>query len=250
MRRVFHLFLLAITLPTFSFSHAENTLYWSGNWNPIPPLYRTPLEACQHAFPGKEVAANVTYPGGGSGAGSCSVMLNGQWQLLGWLAATQCGGSARYFDDVLLCVALSPIPDNTKDTGPCDGPCVGNPINPGNSNKWQRERDYAAATPTGELSLLRTYNSSPSTLAATTIRSFGSRWMHRYDAALTREPDRLPGVPLHTCWRRTDNNDAWCEYPAAINYSAIPQTVSSGALMVRNTFSIVVSDRLGSAKPT
>jgi YD repeat-containing protein len=220
MQRFFQLCSLVLFLCLPSLSHADVERYWTVAYGGAPPFFRTPLAACKNARP----LDDVWETHGSNGLGDCWVRLsNGQTGVFSGVYGKTCTGVWRYFDDKRDCVALSPMPDNTKDTGPCK-PCVGNPINPGNSNKWQRELDYAAAPPFGGLSLLRTYNSTPATLEASVTRSFGKRWIHKYDAALKEEPDQLLGIPAVSCWRRQDNNFVWCEWSANATFTL--QTVS------------------------
>lgn len=131
-----------------------------------------------------------------------------------------CTADEPYFEDVKRCVRLTAVPppdDSDKGNGQqCASdprkqqPYCGNPINPGNGNKTQREVDYVSAVTEG-LSLVRTYNGSTFNADANTVQPFGTRWTHRYDTAIRREAYRELNQPRVQCWHRADKNIIWCE---------------------------------------
>ena len=69
------------------------------------------------------------------------------------------------------------------------GSCVGNPINPGTGNKFQRESDYESVD--GSLRFERFYNSTGNRYAQTKqlgpdwFTRIGSHWRHTYDRSIT-----------------------------------------------------------------
>jgi YD repeat-containing protein len=131
-----------------------------------------------------------------------------------------CPEGEPYFEEVKRCVRVTEVPppdDSDKGNGQqCASdkrkqqPYCGNPINPGNGNKTQREVDYAPAVNDG-LSLVRTYNGTTFSADANTARPFGTRWTHRYDTAIRREAYRELNQPRLQCWHRADKNIIWCE---------------------------------------
>lgn len=109
-------------------------------------------------------------------------------------------------------------PDCKCDDSPPPPPAVGDPINPGNGNKYQIETDYRDSSGSGELSLTRVYNSYPFNLDANTSRSFGTRWTFTYDAKVKTDlgPVIYTSYPFQwwSCYRRNDNGQRSCDAPS------------------------------------
>jgi YD repeat-containing protein len=84
------------------------------------------------------------------------------------------GSSYRYFDDL---IRLGGTGDNPKNAGlTCSS--VGNPINPGVGNKFDRSDDYAENSKYGKLSFERIYNSK----SLYTLQNIGWGWTHNFSA--------------------------------------------------------------------
>jgi YD repeat-containing protein len=140
-----------------------------------------------------------------------------------------CLDGQRYFSDVQKCVSVRAVnaPNKPSDNGPnCTQPSCGEPIDPGTRNMWHIERDMSGTVATGELALVRTYNSSPYNWDATVTRGFGTRWTHVYDVVLAAENPYTPGTLPGRCWERQDTFYVWCENPWPATQRVIPQAVS------------------------
>lgn len=151
-----------------------------------------------------------------------------------------CAPGKRIFPDKPeTCIAVTELtgmnapPNDPSNNGPsCDRdprkrqPSCGEPINPGTGNMWHVERDYVSPSDVNPLSIVRVYNSTAFSWAATTAQPFGTRWTQPYDSVLRHEQAFVPGAAVGKCWRREDTLVVWCEAPVAPTPSAIPDAVS------------------------
>lgn len=120
-----------------------------------------------------------------------------------------CAAGQRYFADVGKCVAITSEPQISGDTkgNGCPPTQCGNPVNPGNGNKVQVEKDLQVDAPLSGLSVIRTYNGSAFSADAAVVRSFGTRWTQGYDISLTA----FANTAQVSCYKRADNNKIFCE---------------------------------------
>ncbi|MCY0916546.1 DUF6531 domain-containing protein, partial [Massilia antarctica] len=83
---------------------------------------------------------------------------------------------------------------NGSNVGPDCDKChdVGQPITPANGNMWHAVTDYQAPKSSGELTLERIYNSSPTLTDPFSARGFGVRWTHAYNKSLKAEDPQGP----------------------------------------------------------
>ncbi len=169
--------------------------------------------------------------------GSCPAgyqVLNGNDQFIN---GPDCGcpEGTRFFADIPLCENITELPpnesppNNPSDNGPnCDQPSCGEPINLGTGNMWHAERDFETATADGQLSLVRTYNSSPYNWDAGVVRTFGVRWTQVYDTILKIEPKQILEWPSRSkCFRREYTQIVWCQnWAPTPTTTALPESVS------------------------
>lgn len=122
--------------------------------------------------------------------------------------ACWCATSLEYDTNVEKCVTVEKVGNVASDPKGNGESCpkCGNPINPGNGNKFQRETDYVAPASAGGLSLIRSYNGSHFSPDSAAVRSFGRRWTHRYDARVTF----IPKKGSIACYRRVSNGVLFC----------------------------------------
>ncbi|MEJ7805311.1 MAG: DUF6531 domain-containing protein, partial [Telluria sp.] len=125
-----------------------------------------------------------------------------------------CAAGTFYIDGMCVTFIKIPADDVPHSTGPsCSGPApepsCGQPINPGTGNMWHIESDYAPAG-TADLSVVRTYNSSPNFWDATWVHGFGARWTNRYDSLLRAEAAFPPNTATGSCWVRSDSQYQVC----------------------------------------
>ena len=133
--------------------------------------------------------------------------------------------SGTHFTDTDDCNDSTPAPSpKPKPPPPC--PACGDPINPADGTNMQWATDMVAMGQENSLSLKRYYYGNPLNPDDDLVRSFGLRWIQRYDSALRQEVDQQPNTPSGQCLKNTATGNTFCHYTKVAGIAAEPQTVS------------------------
>ena len=144
-------------------------------------------------------------------------------------ANENCPDGQRFFAEKSQCGDVrkveAPAGANPANNGKCDAGdhFCSDPIHLGTGNNVVTQLDYASATPKSGLTVIRTYNSLPSSWDADEVRSFGRRWTMNYDARIqvVTNPDMAPP----DCWKRPDTGYVWCD---SLNNADAGQNAAAG----------------------